>query len=170
VLVTYLSVFLSICLSVCLSVCCSLWNIGYMKRFVSPQFLNLRQSVGLLGRGISPTQDRYLHRTTQTQNKGRQTSIPWVGFDPKTPALERAKTFYASNRAATVICARYVTNSLIQKKQSVCAERADQIEISDFCVCQNEFHLVFKMVHGRSFYVFLRSRLKPPCIFKIRTF
>jgi hypothetical protein len=32
-----------------------------MKRFVLLQFLNLRQSVELLGRGISPSQGRYLH-------------------------------------------------------------------------------------------------------------
>jgi hypothetical protein len=40
-----------------------------VKRFVSLQFLNITQSVGLLGRGIRPTQGLYLHRTTQTQNK-----------------------------------------------------------------------------------------------------
>jgi hypothetical protein len=34
------------------------------------------QSVGLLGRGISPSQGRYLHRATQTQNKRTQTSPP----------------------------------------------------------------------------------------------
>jgi hypothetical protein len=34
------------------------------------QFLNLfRQSVGLLGRGISPLQGPYLHKEQQTQNK-----------------------------------------------------------------------------------------------------
>jgi hypothetical protein len=69
-----------------------------MKRFVSLQFLNLRQSVGLLRRGISPSQGRYL---TQTQNT--QTSMPWEGFEPTTPVFERAKTFYALERAATVI-------------------------------------------------------------------
>jgi hypothetical protein len=37
-----------------------------VKRFVSLQFLNLRQLVGVLGRGISPLQGRHL---TQTQNK-----------------------------------------------------------------------------------------------------
>jgi hypothetical protein len=37
-----------------------------VKRFVSLQFLNLGHSVGLLGRGTSPSQGRYL---TQTQNK-----------------------------------------------------------------------------------------------------
>jgi hypothetical protein len=31
-----------------------------VKHFISLQFLNLRQSVGLLGRGISPSQGRYL--------------------------------------------------------------------------------------------------------------
>jgi hypothetical protein len=34
------------------------------------------QSVGLLGQGISPSQGRYLHRNTQTQNKCTQTSMP----------------------------------------------------------------------------------------------
>jgi hypothetical protein len=38
-----------------------------VKRFVSLQFLDLRQSVGLLGRGISPMQGLYLHRRTQTK-------------------------------------------------------------------------------------------------------
>jgi hypothetical protein len=38
-----------------------------LEHFVSLQFLNLRKSVGLLGQGISPSQGRYLHRTTQTQ-------------------------------------------------------------------------------------------------------
>jgi hypothetical protein len=33
-----------------------------VKRFVSLQFLNLGQSVGLLGRGISPSQGRFLHK------------------------------------------------------------------------------------------------------------
>jgi hypothetical protein len=45
--------------------CCSqLEHRACVKRFFSLQFLNLRQSVGLLGRGISPSQGRYL-----TQNK-----------------------------------------------------------------------------------------------------
>jgi hypothetical protein len=34
------------------------------------------QTVGLLGRAISPSQGRYLHSTTQTQNKRTQTSMP----------------------------------------------------------------------------------------------
>jgi hypothetical protein len=62
-----------------------------VKRFVSLQFLNRRQSVGLLGRGISPSQDRYL---TQTQNKHKQTSMPRVGFETTIPVFERAKKFH----------------------------------------------------------------------------
>jgi hypothetical protein len=65
-------------------------------------FLIFRQSVGLLGRGISPSQGRYLHRTTQTRNERRQTSMPRVGFEPTTPGVKRAKIVYASVRAATV--------------------------------------------------------------------
>jgi hypothetical protein len=56
--------------------------------------------VGLLGRVISPSQGRYLHRTTQTQNKSRQTSMPLVGFEPTIPVFERAKAFHALDRAA----------------------------------------------------------------------
>jgi hypothetical protein len=71
-----------------------------VKRFVSLQFFNLRQSVGLLGRVINSSQARYL---TQTQNKHRQTSKLWVGFEPTIPVFERAKTFHALDCAATVI-------------------------------------------------------------------
>jgi hypothetical protein len=74
-----------------------------VKCFVSLQFLDLRQSVGLLGWGISLTQGRYLHRTTQTLNKCRQTSMPWMGFKLMIPAFEQAKTFHASDHTAIVI-------------------------------------------------------------------
>jgi hypothetical protein len=43
------------------------------------------------------------HRTTQTQNKRTQTSMPRVEFEPTIPAFERAKIVYALDRAATVI-------------------------------------------------------------------
>jgi hypothetical protein len=42
------------------------------------------------------------HRITQTQNKHTQTAIPLVGFETTIPAFERAKTFHALDRAATV--------------------------------------------------------------------
>jgi hypothetical protein len=44
-----------------------------------------------------------IHRTTQTQNKRTQTSMPGVEFEPTTPVFERAKTVHASGHAATVI-------------------------------------------------------------------
>jgi hypothetical protein len=46
-------------------------------------------------------------RTTQTQNKRAQTSMPWVGFEPTIPAFELAKTIHAVDRAATVIITSY---------------------------------------------------------------
>jgi hypothetical protein len=61
------------------------------------------QTVVLLERVISPSQGRYLHRTTQTQNNLTQTSMPRVGFEPTIPVFERAKTVYALDRAATMI-------------------------------------------------------------------
>jgi hypothetical protein len=82
------------------SYCSHLEHRASVKRFVSLQFLNLRHSVGLLGRVISPSQGRYL---TQTQNEDRQTSMPRVGFEPTIPVFVRAKTVHALDRAATVI-------------------------------------------------------------------
>jgi hypothetical protein len=67
------------------------------------QFRNhFSQMVGLLGRVISPSQDRYLHRTTQTQNKRTQTSMSRVGFEATVPPSERAKKVHVLNRAATL--------------------------------------------------------------------
>jgi hypothetical protein len=43
------------------------------------------------------------HRTTQTENKRKQISMPSVGFAPTIPAFQRAKTVHALDRAATVI-------------------------------------------------------------------
>jgi hypothetical protein len=74
--------------------------LGNRETIVSLQFLNLRQLVGLLGWRISPSQGRYL---TQTQNKRRQTSMSWVGFEPTIPVFKQAKTFHAIDRTTTVI-------------------------------------------------------------------
>jgi hypothetical protein len=43
------------------------------------------------------------HRTTQTQNKRTQTTIPRMGFEPTTIEFEQAKTGHTLDRAATVI-------------------------------------------------------------------
>jgi hypothetical protein len=67
-------------------------------------FLIFTRSVGLLGRGISPSKCRCLHiKTTQTRNKRTRRSMPQVGFELKIPVFGRAKTVHALVRAATLI-------------------------------------------------------------------
>jgi hypothetical protein len=58
---------------------------------------NFLQTVGLLGRVISPLQGRCLH------TERSQTFVPWVGFEPTIPASERANTVHALDHAVTVI-------------------------------------------------------------------
>jgi hypothetical protein len=67
------------------------------------QFRNhFSQTVGLFGREISPSQGIYLN-TGQYRHRinayTHHTSMPWVGFEPRILASERAKTL---NRVATV--------------------------------------------------------------------
>jgi hypothetical protein len=89
----HLSMYLYIYLSN-YSSCSHLEHWASVKRFVSLQFVNLRQSVGLLGLGISPTQGRYQHRKTQTQNTRRQKkTVPWMGFEPTIPVFEGRRLF-----------------------------------------------------------------------------
>jgi hypothetical protein len=54
------------------------------------------------------------HRTTQTQNKRKQTTMPQVGFEPTIPAFERAKTVYVLDHAATVIGTRQLPGSKLE--------------------------------------------------------
>jgi hypothetical protein len=61
------------------------------------------QSIGLLGRGISPSQGQYLYRERHKENKRTRTSMPQVGFEHTIPFFQRAKTVHALDRAATVI-------------------------------------------------------------------
>jgi hypothetical protein len=51
-----------------------------LGRLFSP--LIYTQSIGLLGLVISLSQGHYLHTGQYKQNKCRQTSMPWVGFEP----------------------------------------------------------------------------------------
>jgi hypothetical protein len=65
----------------------------------------LSQSVGLLGRVISPSQGRYLHTGKHKHRIIAYThriSMPWVGFEPTIPASEWAKTVHALGCAATM--------------------------------------------------------------------
>jgi len=59
------------------------------------------QLVGLIGRGITPTQGLCLHRTTQHDTKTRtHTSTPRMGLESTIPVSERSKTACAWDRAA----------------------------------------------------------------------
>jgi hypothetical protein len=66
---------------------------------------NFLQTVGLLGRVISPSQDLYLN-TGQHKHRinsyKHQTSILHVGFEPTIPASEREETVNAPHRATLV--------------------------------------------------------------------
>jgi hypothetical protein len=53
-----------------------------------------------------------MHRTTQTQNKRTQMSMPRVGFEPTVLVLEWAKTVHSFGRAATVIGLLYILQKL----------------------------------------------------------
>jgi hypothetical protein len=48
------------------------------------------------------------HRTTQTQNKRKQTFMPEVGFERTIPVFELAKTVHALHRAAIVIVMKHI--------------------------------------------------------------
>jgi hypothetical protein len=51
---------------------------------------------------ISSSQDRYLHRTTQTQQKRGETSMLLVGFELTIPIFEQARIFHTLDGAVTV--------------------------------------------------------------------
>jgi hypothetical protein len=61
------------------------------------------QSVGLLGRVISPLQGRYLHTGQPKRNRPTQTSMPRLGLEHTISEFERVKRGHALDRAATVI-------------------------------------------------------------------
>jgi hypothetical protein len=91
-------VYLSISISISVYGSTALVDLG---RFFS--FLIYTQSLGLLGRGISPSQGLYLYTEQHKQNKRTQTSMPRVGLEATIPVFERAKTVHSLDRAATVI-------------------------------------------------------------------
>jgi hypothetical protein len=79
------------------SVYCSTTRVD-LGRFFS--FLIHRQSSGLCGQGISPSQGRYLH-TEQHKHRINTEKHPWarLKFEPTIPVFERAKTVHALDRA-----------------------------------------------------------------------
>jgi hypothetical protein len=68
------------------------------------QFVNLYTVGRILWTGDQPVERPLpIHRTTETQNKRTQTSVPRVGFELTIPVFERAKTVHALDHAVTVI-------------------------------------------------------------------
>jgi hypothetical protein len=117
-----------------------------VKRFVSHQFLNRWQSIGLFGRGISPSQGRYLHGTIQTQNKRKQTSMPWVAFEPTIPVFQRTKIFHVLDRAAAVIdnlCVCYLENPRFPKGHCIIIGTLKQHPALDMEFQRNHDYLTF---------------------------
>jgi hypothetical protein len=100
---TYGGVDVSICVSVCLSVCGSTVLLLDLGRFFS--FLILLYTVGRTPWTENQTVERPLptHRTTQTQKKLTQTSMPRMGFEPTITVFERAKKVHTLDRAVTVV-------------------------------------------------------------------
>jgi hypothetical protein len=68
------------------------------------QFLNLfTKSVGFLGWGSVRRKALPALRTELTQNKGTQTSMSQVRFEPTIPVFEQSKTVHTLDHAANVI-------------------------------------------------------------------
>jgi hypothetical protein len=65
--------------------------------------LVLYNVLGHPGRGISPSQGRYLHTEQHNHRMNAHTSRPWVGFESTAPVFERTKTVQAFDHAATVM-------------------------------------------------------------------
>jgi hypothetical protein len=112
----YLSTYLSVCLyiylaiylSICLSTYLSIYLSMALQPFVGPwplfSFLIFYTNGTTPWAGDQPiARPLPTHRTTQTQNKRTQTSMPRVGFQPTIPVCERAKTVHALDRTVTVI-------------------------------------------------------------------
>jgi hypothetical protein len=94
-----------------------------VKRFVSLQFLNLRQSIGLLGRGISPSQGSYLHIDT----KSMQTNIHVLsGIRTHDPSVRASEDI--SYRRPRGHCDRRTNSSVLQIRMPT-----DLLKILSFC-------------------------------------
>jgi hypothetical protein len=120
----HLSIYLFIYLSVCLCLYSPLLDLG---RFTISW--SRTQTVGLLGRGSTRRK-----AATCTQRKTQtQTFIPWVGFEPKTPVFERAKTVHALDRAAAVIGISSVTKTvMIRNTESIKTVGSSTLQVTIF--------------------------------------
>jgi hypothetical protein len=89
-----------------LSLCPSVWLSLYGSTVLLLDFARFSfscsytQSVGLLGRGSAGCKAATYTQNNTKQMHAIQTSMPWVGFEPKIPAFERANTVHAANNTA----------------------------------------------------------------------
>jgi hypothetical protein len=78
-----------------------------LQPFVGPRpffiFSIYTHSIGLIERGIDPSQGHNEHKDNTSENKHTQTSISVTEFEPTTPVFDQAKAVHALDRAATVI-------------------------------------------------------------------
>jgi hypothetical protein len=81
-----------------------LWHYSPCGPWPLFQFLNLYTVGRAPWTGDQPVaRSLPTHRTTQTQNTRKQTSMPRMGFQPTFPVFELAKTVSCLDRRATVI-------------------------------------------------------------------
>jgi hypothetical protein len=74
------------------------------------------QTVGVLGRVISPSQGRYLNtwqHKTQNNRIHRHPSMPWAEFEPTILTFKRANTVHALDRVAIVIGLLVINRTLL---------------------------------------------------------
>jgi hypothetical protein len=86
------------------------------------------------------------HRTTQTQIKHTQTSMPRAGFGPTIPVFERAKAVYALDRSATVI--GHLRNHICNYMEEIQCRRST-LKVVGLCL---EYNLLYTTSYSK-FYV-----------------
>jgi hypothetical protein len=139
---------------------CHLWVYSSCGPWLLFEFLNLY----IVGRtpwmGDQPvTRPLPTHRTTQTQNKLTQISMPRVGFELTIPVFEWAKTVHALECAAAVTCQSsfYVTlfltcwSPLISQASSLAFSFMFHVQNclwdSDFVFKTCPFHLILLLIY-----------------------
>jgi hypothetical protein len=119
--------------------------------FLADAIQNQSERVVLLERRISPSQGRYLHRTTGAQNR-RHICICKMGFEPTIPVIKRAKTLLALDREAIVIGSSCFLFSLIHSRSF--------FSFAIFSFCVPSLFCLPCLLYFRSFsYLSLASRM-----------
>jgi hypothetical protein len=107
---------------------------------------------------IGPSKGRYPHRTTWTQNKRRH---PWLEWDskPTIPVFERARSFHALDREATVIglAPTYEENRRKWGRTSLLRAPSSSERMNT----SNQCRMTLKEVSTQSFQTFSESALTP---------